>query len=90
MVVINALGIYPLPMKLEGGYCFGIVCPSIHPSIRPSVRPSVRPNFLSTLFLCNCWLDFNETLWEPSIPRRDAHIEGLMPEGTKRHFCVFE
>jgi hypothetical protein len=24
---------------------------------------------VSALLLCNYWLEFNETLWEPSIPR---------------------
>jgi hypothetical protein len=36
--------------------------------------PSVRQKFVSALFLCNCKLDFNDTLWEPSIPRGDAHF----------------
>jgi hypothetical protein len=44
----------------------------------PSVRPSVcHPNFVSRLVLCNYWLKFNETLWESSISRGDAHIIAL-------------
>jgi hypothetical protein len=41
------------------------------------VRTSVRPNFVSEEVLCNYWLEFNETLWESSILRGDAHIAGL-------------
>jgi hypothetical protein len=29
---------------------------------------------VSVLFLCNYRQEFNETLWEPSIPRESAHI----------------
>jgi hypothetical protein len=38
------------------GYCSGVVC------------PSVCTNFVTALFLCNFWLEFNKTLWEISIP----------------------
>ena len=30
--------------------------------------------FVSGLFLENCWMVFNETLWEASLPSGDAHI----------------
>jgi glycerol-3-phosphate cytidylyltransferase-like family protein len=36
-----------------------------------------RAIIISALFLCNYWLGFNKTLWEPSIPRGDAHIIAL-------------
>jgi hypothetical protein len=36
-----------------------------------------RTIFVSALLFCNYWLEFNETLWEPSIPRGDAHIVAL-------------
>jgi hypothetical protein len=29
--------------------------------------------FVSALFVCNKWLEFNETLWKLSIIREDAH-----------------
>jgi hypothetical protein len=32
---------------------------------------------VSGVVLCNYWLEFNETLWESSISRGDAHIVGL-------------
>jgi hypothetical protein len=32
---------------------------------------------VSGVVLCNYWLEFNETLWESSISREDAHIVGL-------------
>jgi hypothetical protein len=38
---------------------------------------SVRPIFISALVLCNYWLEFKETLWEPSIPKGNAHIIAL-------------
>jgi hypothetical protein len=36
-----------------------------------------RAIIVSALFLCNYWLEFNETLSEQSIPRGDAHIIAL-------------
>jgi hypothetical protein len=33
-----------------------------------------RVKIVSTLLLCYYWLEFKETLWEPSIQRGDAHI----------------
>jgi hypothetical protein len=69
---------YPPPMESGGGYNFGVV----RPSFRPSVRPFVRPNFVSGLFLCNYWLEFNKTLWESSISRGDAHIVCLFQSDT--------
>jgi hypothetical protein len=36
-----------------------------------------RKIFVFALLLCNYWLEFNETLLEPSIPRGDAHIVAL-------------
>jgi hypothetical protein len=48
-------------------------------SFRPSIRPS---KFRSGVVLCNYWLEFNETLWEPSISRGDAHIVGLFRSDT--------
>jgi hypothetical protein len=36
-----------------------------------------RVKIVSALLLCNYWLEFNNTLWEPSIPRGDAHIVAL-------------
>jgi hypothetical protein len=56
---------YLPPMESGGGYSFGVVLPSVH------------PNFVSGLVLCNYWLEFNQTLWESSISRGDAHIIGL-------------
>jgi hypothetical protein len=41
-----------------------------------------RAIMVSVLFLCNYWLEFNETLWEPSIPRVDAHIIALFRSDT--------
>jgi hypothetical protein len=57
---------YPPPMESGGGYSFGVV----------------RPNFVSRVVLCNYWLEFNETLWESSISRGDAHIVGLFWSDT--------
>jgi hypothetical protein len=37
-----------------------------------------RAKIISALLLCNSWLEFNKTLWEPSIPREDAHIIALL------------
>jgi hypothetical protein len=51
-------------------------------SVLLSVSPSVCPNCFSALVLCNYWLEFNETLWEPLIPRGDAHIVGLFRSDT--------
>jgi hypothetical protein len=36
-----------------------------------------RAIIVSMLLLCNHWLKFNKTLWEPSIPRGDLHIVAL-------------
>jgi hypothetical protein len=36
-----------------------------------------RAKIVPALLLCNYWLEFNKTLWEPSIPRGDAHIISL-------------
>jgi hypothetical protein len=36
-----------------------------------------RKIFVSALLLCNNWLEFNDTLLEPSIPRGDEHIVSL-------------
>jgi glycerol-3-phosphate cytidylyltransferase-like family protein len=33
-----------------------------------------RAKIVSALLLCNYWLEFNYTLWDPSIPRENAHI----------------
>jgi hypothetical protein len=33
--------------------------------------------YFSALLLCNYWLEFNETFWESSILRGDAHIIAL-------------
>jgi hypothetical protein len=33
-----------------------------------------RKIFVSALLLCKYWLEINETLLEPSIPRGDGHI----------------
>jgi hypothetical protein len=41
-----------------------------------------RVKIVSVLLLCNYWLEFNETLWEPSIPREDAHIIALLGSDT--------
>jgi hypothetical protein len=41
-----------------------------------------RVKFVSVLLLCSYWLEFNETLWEPSIPREDAHIIDLFRSDT--------
>jgi hypothetical protein len=38
---------------------------------------SVRPNFVYGLVLYNYWMEFNETLWESSISRADAHTVSL-------------
>jgi hypothetical protein len=35
-----------------------------------------RAKIVSALLLCNYWLEFNETLWEPLKPRGDAHNVG--------------
>jgi hypothetical protein len=37
---------------------------------------------VSALLLCNYWLEFNETLWEPSITTGDAHIFALFRSDT--------
>jgi hypothetical protein len=37
-----------------------------------------RKKIVSALLLCNYWLEFNKTLWEPSIPSEDAHFIALM------------
>jgi hypothetical protein len=37
----------------------------------------LRAIIISVLFICNYWQEFNKTLLEPSIPRRDAHIIAL-------------
>jgi hypothetical protein len=36
-----------------------------------------RAIVITALLLCNYLLEFNETLWEPSTPRGDAHIIAL-------------
>jgi hypothetical protein len=41
-----------------------------------------RVKMVSALLLCNYWLEFNETLWEPSISRGDAHIVSLFRSDT--------
>jgi glycerol-3-phosphate cytidylyltransferase-like family protein len=41
--------------------------------------------FVSALLLCNYWLEFNETLWKPSILRGDAHIVALFWSDTSTH-----
>jgi hypothetical protein len=41
-----------------------------------------RVKIVSTLLLCYYWLEFNETLWEPSIPRGDAHMVALFRSDT--------
>jgi hypothetical protein len=41
-----------------------------------------RAKIISALLLCNYWLEFNETFWEPSIPRGDAHIVTLFWSDT--------
>jgi hypothetical protein len=43
---------------------------------------SVPPNFVSRVVLCNYGLELNETLWESSISRGDAHIDGLFWSDT--------
>jgi hypothetical protein len=37
---------------------------------------------VSALLLCKDWLEFNETLWEPSKRRGDAHIVALFRPDT--------
>jgi hypothetical protein len=41
-----------------------------------------RAIIVSVLLLCNYWLEFNETLWEPSIPRGDVQIVALFQSDT--------
>jgi hypothetical protein len=41
-----------------------------------------RAKIFTALLLCNYWLEFNETLWEPSISREDAHIIALLGSDT--------
>jgi glycerol-3-phosphate cytidylyltransferase-like family protein len=41
-----------------------------------------RAKIISALLLCNYWLEFNETLWEASIPKGDAHIVTLFGSDT--------
>jgi hypothetical protein len=41
-----------------------------------------RAIIVFALRLCNYWLKFNETLWEPSIPKGDAHIVALFRPDT--------
>jgi glycerol-3-phosphate cytidylyltransferase-like family protein len=41
-----------------------------------------RAKIVSALLLCNYWLEFNETLWELSIQRGDAHIIALFRSDT--------
>jgi hypothetical protein len=36
-----------------------------------------KAKLVSVLLLCNYWLEFNETIWEPSISSGDAHIVAL-------------
>jgi hypothetical protein len=36
-----------------------------------------RAKIVSALLLCNFWLEFKETVWEPSIPKGDGHIVAL-------------
>jgi hypothetical protein len=41
-----------------------------------------RTIIVSALLLCNYWLEFNKTLWEPSIPKGDVHIIALFLSDT--------
>jgi hypothetical protein len=43
---------------------------------------------VSTLLLCNYWLEFNKALWESSIVRGDAHIGGLFrSDSSTQNYC---
>jgi hypothetical protein len=46
------------------------------------MRYAYGVKIVSELLLCNYWLEFNETLWEPSIPIGDAHIVCLFQSDT--------
>jgi hypothetical protein len=41
-----------------------------------------RTIIISPLLPCNYWLEINETLWESSISRGDAHIASLFRSDT--------
>jgi hypothetical protein len=49
--------------------------PELWPLISYAV--CIWSKIVSALLFCNYWLEFNETLWESSIPRGDAHIVAL-------------
>jgi hypothetical protein len=51
----------------------------LNSELRPliSYADAYRKIFVFALLLCNYWLEFNETLLEPSIPRGDRHIVAL-------------
>ena len=58
--------------------CYGrmIFSWSYGPLINIILRYSV--SFMSAQILGNYWLYFNETSWEPSVSRVDAHITGML------------
>ena len=37
--------------KVEGAYCFGLVCPSVRASVRPFVRPLQKLSYIFGIFI---------------------------------------
>jgi hypothetical protein len=68
-------------LHIVGLFRSGTLTPSYFPWL--VMQYAYRAKIVSVQPLCNYWLEFNETLWEPSIPRASCAYCCLVPV---RHF----